>query len=304
MTETYADERRDRARGAMLGLAMGDALGTTLEFTTRDSLSPQTDLTGGGPFSLAPGVWTDDTSMALALGESLVACRGFDAADVMRRFVAWWQKGEYTPVGRCFDIGNTTAAALGRFQHTGDPLAGSTSEQDAGNGSLMRLAPVPIFAHDDTGLCRTLAAQQSRTTHGAPQAVDACAFFADLLRRAIGGEMKQTLLAPQVITAHEQVRIVAAGGWHGMHRDQIRSTGYVVDTLEAALWAVSQTGTFRDAVILAVNLAGDADTVGAVTGQLAGALYGMRGIPAPWLKKLAWRDRLLACADNLLDARA
>jgi ADP-ribosyl-[dinitrogen reductase] hydrolase len=219
----------------------------------------------------------------------------------MRRFVAWWQEGEYTPVGRCFDIGGATAAALGRFQRTGDPLAGSTSEQEAGNGSLMRLAPVPIFAHQDSEFCRTLAAQQSRTTHGAPQAADACVFFADLLRRAIQGEAKQTLLAPQGIAAHEQVRIVAAGGWQGMHRDQIRSTGYVVDTLEAALWAVSQTHCYRDAVILAVNLADDADTVGAVTGQLAGAIYGMSSIPARWLEKLAWKDRLLACADNLLN---
>ena len=292
--------RADRARGALLGLAVGDALGTTLEFSRRDSLPRQTEITGGGPFNLAPGVWTDDTSMALALADSLVAHRGLVVADLMNRFQNWRLYGEYSPTGRCFDIGNATASALHRYEQTGDPIAGSTSEQEAGNGSLMRLAPVAIFAQADADRCGQLAAEQSRTTHGAPQAVDACVFFAGLLRRAIGGEPKASLLQSRPINGHPAVRAVAEGGWRSKGRDAIHSSGYVVHTMGAALWAVDRTASFEEAVVLAVNLGDDADTVGAVTGQLAGALYGLSGIPGRWLDRLAWRERLSKAADDLL----
>ncbi len=163
----------------------------------------------------------------------------------------------------------------------------------------MRLAPAVLFALDDPAACCTLAAEQSRTTHGAPQAVQACAFFADLLRRAISGEGKQSLLTGQDWDGHPTVKVVAAGGWRGKARTAIRSSGYVIHTLEAALWSVAETDSFEAALVLAVNLADDADTVGAVTGQLAGAIYGMHAIPARWLEKLAWRERLVNAADAL-----
>ena len=131
----------DRARGALIGLAVGDALGTTLEFTARDAEPLHTEMTGEGPFDLAAGEWTDDTAMALALAKSLTHCRGFDPADVMTRFVAWWRKGHYSCTGTCFDIGIATHQALARFERTGKPFAGSTAPDDAGNGSLMRLSP-------------------------------------------------------------------------------------------------------------------------------------------------------------------
>ena len=164
----------------------------------------------------------------------------------------------------------------------------------------MRLAPVAILAQADADRCDELAAAQSRTTHGAPQAVDACVFFAGLLRRAIGGEPKPSLLEPRPFGGHATVRAIAEGGWRGRGRDGIRSSGYVVHTLEAAIWSVGQTASFEEAVVLAVNLGDDADTVGAVTGQLAGAIYGLSGIPGRWLDRLAWRERLLGAADGLL----
>ncbi len=145
-------EAQDRARGALLGLAVGDALGTTLEFTERDRKPHHTEMTGGGPFGLEPGQWTDDTSMALALADSLVERRGFDPRDLMTRFVAWRKKGDYSCTGTCFDIGITTQRALTTFQRTGEPFAGSTALDDAGNGSIMRLAPAVLFtlqADDD-----------------------------------------------------------------------------------------------------------------------------------------------------------
>lgn len=294
----------DRARGCLLGLAVGDALGTTLEFSERGTLPRQTEMTGGGPFGLRAGEWTDDTAMALALAESLLARGGLDPRDAMDRFVAWWREGAYSCTGRCFDIGATTAEALGRYRRTGEPFAGSVSEGTAGNGSLMRLAPVALFAPGDAGETDRLAREQSRLTHGAPQAVEACAFFAGLLREAVMGADKAAVLAPRAWGGHAAVRDVAGGGWRGKGRAEVRASGYVVHTLEAALWAVGRTECFEDALVLAVNLGEDADTVGAVTGQLAGALYGESGIPRRWLRPLAWQERLRAAAVGLFERGA
>jgi ADP-ribosyl-[dinitrogen reductase] hydrolase len=291
---------RDRAHGALVGLAVGDALGTTLEFTERDRLPHHTEMTGRGPFALEPGCWTDDTSMALALADSLIHCRGFDATDLMNRFVNWWQFGQYSPTGECFDIGITTRQALERYENTRNPFAGRSEEHSAGNGSLMRLSPVALFALDDAERCRHIAAEQSRTTHAAPQAVESCMYFADLLRRAILGEAKDSLLAATEWAGHKMLQAIAGGAWLGKARADIRSSGYVIHTLEAALWAVDQTASFEDAVILAVNLADDADSVGAVTGQLAGAIYGASAIPPRWIAPLAWHGRIVRMADGLL----
>src|ERR1051325_2937905 len=139
----------DRYRGCLLGLAAGDALGTTLEFQHPGAFEPITDIVGGGPFHLKPGEWTDDTSMALCLAESLVTRRGFDPVHQLETYVRWWRDGHYSVKGRCFDIGITTSRALQRFVQTGQPYPGSTDPSAAGNGSLMRLAPAPLaFAHD------------------------------------------------------------------------------------------------------------------------------------------------------------
>ncbi len=296
----HPDSVRDRALGAFLGLAVGDAVGTTLEFRPRDAQPRVEDMEGGGPFELPPGCWTDDTAMALALADSLASGEALDARDLMDRFVRWWRDGEYSCRGHCFDIGNTTRAALDRYLRTGDPLAGSTDPESAGNGSLMRLAPVALrFWHDRPRLAAT-AAEQSRTTHGAEEAVDACRAFAELLADAIAGRSRADVLAPRRFEGAEAITRVMAGSWRGRPRNEIRSSGYVVHTLKAATWSVARTGSFRNAVLLAANLADDADTVAAVTGQLAGALYGLPGIPDDWLARLAWRDRLLEAGRRVL----
>ncbi len=293
---------RDRALGAFLGLAIGDAVGTTLEFTARDAQPRLEDMTGGGPFGLPLGAWTDDTAMAFALADSLAATGTLDCRDLMDRFTQWWRNGEYSCTGTCFDIGNATCEALDRYSRTGDPIAGSTDPRTAGNGSLMRLAPVAVrFWNDRTRLIDT-AADQSRTTHGAEEAVDACRAFAELLADAIAGSPRVALLAPRPFEGAPAIANLVAGSWRGRRRDAIRSSGYVVHTLEAALWSVARTGDFRSAVLLAANLADDADTVAAVTGQLAGALYGLSGIPEHWLDRVAWKDRLLETAKRLLPA--
>ncbi len=295
-----SEQTLDRARGALVGLAVGDALGTTLEFSHRDSLPHHTEMIGGGPFDLPPGVWTDDTSMALALAESLIDRGGLDAADLMDRFVRWWRHGAYSATGTCFDIGTTTRQALHRYTRTGDPFAGQTGEDTAGNGSIMRLAPVALHALEDEAACARIAAAQSRTTHAAPQAVEACVFLAEILRRAILGAPREAILAPMARLGHPAMTALSAGDWRGRPRAEVRASGYVIDTLGAALWAVDQTDSFEAAVVLAVNLGQDADTTGAVTGQIAGALYGYDAIPRRWLETLAWRERILGLADALL----
>ena len=296
----HADSIRDRALGSFLGLAVGDAVGTTLEFRRRDAQPRLEDMVGGGPFELPPGAWTDDTAMALALADSLAASGTLDPRDLMDRFVRWRQDGDYSCSGHCFDIGNTTRAALDRYLRTGDPLAGSTDPGSAGNGSLMRLAPVAVRFWNDRPRLSATAADQSRTTHGAEEAVDACRAFATLLADAIAGAPRADLLAPREFEGAPAVARIMAGSWRGRPRNTIHSGGYVIHTLEAAIWSVARTGNFRNAVLLAANLADDADTVAAVTGQLAGALHGLSGIPGDWIERLAWKDRLLEAGRRLL----
>ncbi|MGI9169932.1 MAG: ADP-ribosylglycohydrolase family protein [Caulobacteraceae bacterium] len=287
----------------MLGLAVGDALGTTLEFTARDSRPLHTEMTGGGPFSLLPGVWTDDTSMALALAESLASSGGLDEHDLMNRFVRWRRHIDYSPTGECFDVGNATGESLLRFEKTGDPIAGDADPQKAGNGSLMRLSPVAIFHRGEPGNAVEAARRQSATTHAAPECLAACAYYAGLLVRAIGGEPKGQVLAPCPWPDGGAVAKIADGSWRSKTREQIRSTGYVIHSLEAALWAVGGANTFEEAIVTAVNLGEDADTVGAIAGQLAGASWGASAIPRRWLEILAWRERLEIAVDALLGLR-
>jgi ADP-ribosyl-[dinitrogen reductase] hydrolase len=290
----------DRAVGALVGLAVGDAIGTTLEFSRRDAQPALTDMVGGGPFRLQPGEWTDDTAMALALADSLAADPDLDEADLMSRFVDWQRSGSYSCTGRCFDIGVTTRQALSRFRASGNPVAGSTDQMSAGNGSLMRLSPVAIRHWSEPESLASIAARQSATTHAAAEAVSACVGFAGILADAIAGKSRDQVLSPRTLDLAPAVRNALAGSWRGKHRDQVKSSGYVIHSLETALWCVARTGDFASAVLLAANLADDADTTAAITGQLAGALYGFSSIPPAWRAKLAWHDRLEAAARALL----
>jgi ADP-ribosyl-[dinitrogen reductase] hydrolase len=295
---------RDRALGALLGLAVGDALGTTLEFRARDTYPLLTDMVGGGPFRLKAGEWTDDTAMALALADVLAGAADLDERLLMERFTDWAENGAYSCNGRCFDIGLTVRAALARFQRSGNPVAGSSDPQSAGNGSLMRLAPVAIRYWPDRVRLRQVAARQSRTTHGAAEAVDACVAFAELLADAIAGKRAAKVLAARETAYAGQIAAILAGSWRGKRREDIRASGYVAHSLEAALWSVGRSGTFAEAVLMAANLGEDADTTAAIAGQLAGALYGMSAIPADWRRKLAWHDKIVAMAEALLPAQA
>jgi ADP-ribosyl-[dinitrogen reductase] hydrolase len=292
---------RDKAIGCFLGLAVGDALGGAVEFAARGSFPLVTDMTGGGPFQLAVGEWTDDTTMALCLAESLLKDPDLDLADLMTRFRAWLEKGENTVRGACFDIGATTRAAIQSFIADGDPNAGIDGPRSAGNGSLVRLAPVAILRRSSIDEATSMAQKQSRATHAAQESLDACSLFIAQLIDALAGGNKEAVMRQRVMALTPRLLFISAGEWKKKSRDGIRSSGYVVRTLEAALWSVWKTDNYRDAVLTAVNLGDDADSVGAVAGQLAGALYGAKSIPQDWLAKLAWREKIENLAGALFD---
>ena len=289
--------------GALLGLAAGDALGATLEFQSPGTFDPVTDIVGGGPFRLKAGEWTDDTSMALCLAESLIECRGFDAIDQLRRYVDWLRNGHLSCTGCCFDIGNTTVAALAKFERTGI-RSGQTSKYSAGNGSIMRLAPAPMFFANDMQAAVEFAGQSSTTTHAADEAVGACRYMAALIVRALRGDSKHNILsATEVDGLPDGVDRVGRGSFHDAEPPEIKGTGYVVKSLEAALWAFHRSDSFAEGALLAVNLGDDADTTGAVYGQIAGAYYGASGIPEHWNNVLAMRETIEEYATRLYELR-
>jgi len=301
MTGSPAKDQRDRFRGCLLGLAVGDTVGTTVEFSPRGSFAPLTDMTGGGPFQLEPGQWTDDTSMALCLATSLVERDGFDPADQMDRYCRWFASGYLSSNGTCFDIGNTVSAALGRYRATGNAFSGSPDPHSAGNGSLMRLAPVPMFYHPDRTRIRHYCGESSRTTHGARECIDACRLFGEMLARAFDGASKAEILFSHAATElpSAAIQAIARGAYRNKTADDISGSGYVVHCLEAALWCFLTTDSFAAAVLQAANLGQDADTTAAVCGQIAGAHYGEAGIPAHWLERLAMREEIAELADKL-----
>lgn len=290
-----------RYLGCLLGLAAGDAVGTTLEFKPRGSFTPIIDMDGGGPFNLEAGQWTDDTSMALCLAHSLVYRKKFNAEDQMNRYCNWWQLGYMSSTGDCFDIGMTVVTALRGYLESKDPFQGSVDPLSAGNGSLMRLAPIAMFYHPNLELMLRYAGESSRTTHGAEECIDACRYFASLLHACFLGLNKQEVLESGFYTPKtKKVSEIAKGLYSSKEQSQIQGTGYVIDCLEAALWCFSKASSFEEAILMAANLGDDADTTAAVCGQVAGAYYGAEGIKSDWLAKLSMKDEITELSLELL----
>jgi ADP-ribosyl-[dinitrogen reductase] hydrolase len=303
----------DRRRGALIGMAVGDALGAAVEFQDPGSFPPVTGYRDGGPHRLAPGEWTDDTSMALALADS-IGNAGWDLDDQARRYCAWRQSGRYSVNGRCFDIGIQTSRALTAFEQMEDATRCASRDPDrSGNGSIMRLAPVPIryvalYPSQIAELVR-LADDSSIPTHASWQCRSACRYMALVLAALMHGEPRDEVLAPDWPRLAElestrsldpAIREVAAGSFRRKRPPEIIGSGWVVKSLEAALWAFHQAAGFREAVLAAVNLGGDADTTGAVCGQFAGACWGEQGIPADWRRDLARQDLIEAALAGIL----
>jgi ADP-ribosyl-[dinitrogen reductase] hydrolase len=302
----------ERYRGSLLGLAAGDALGAAVEFMPPGSFAPLTDMVGGGPHELEAGQWTDDTSMALCLAESLIERRGFDPTDQMQRYLRWYREGHLSSTGYCFGMGSTTREALTRFEESGEPSSGPTHPNTAGNGSIMRLAPVPLLYARYPKEAVERSADSSRATHGAPNCVDACRYFGALIVGAVNGAGKAELLSERYAPVPglweerplaPEVDEAARGSFREKSPPDIQGSGYVVRSLEAALWAFHRSGSFEEGCLLAANLGDDADTTAAVYGQLAGAFYGEGGIPEGWRSKLAYRDLIGSYAEKLHELR-
>lgn len=288
-------------------------MGASVEFETPGTFAEVTGFRAGGPHGLAAGEWTDDTSMALGLADS-IAEAGWDLNDQAERYLAWWRTGAYSVNGRVFDIGVTTSASLCRFLETGDArTSGNSSPHASGNGSIMRLAPVPItyapLLFDRLDILVERAVESSRPTHGSPQCLSGCAYFAVVLAGLVQGLPRGEVLDPrwpplrrlrEIFPLHPEIEEVARGSFRHKKPPDIRGSGYVVKSLEAALWAFHDAADFREAVLRAVNLGDDADTTGAVCGQLAGACWGEANIPVEWRDGLAGREMLDRALKRLL----
>lgn len=283
--------------GCLLGLAVGDAIGTTVEFQPRGAFKPVTDMVGGEVFRLEAGQWTDDTSMALCLGQSLIDCNGFNPTDQMVKYLKWYKTGYMSSNERCFDIGNTVSAAFSKYEGTGDPYAGSVEERSAGNGSIMRLAPIPMYFLYDKDML-SYAANSSRITHGQEDCVSACIVLAHMISLALTGHSKEEVLSLPDYNISDKIKYIILNQSYKLD-NEIVGSGYVVKSLEAALWAFYKGKSFKECVLLAVNLGDDADTTAAVTGQLAGAYYGYDSIPNGWKEKIAMNEFIYYMAIKL-----
>ncbi|GGF84082.1 ADP-ribosylglycohydrolase [Paenibacillus albidus] len=302
--------RIERYHGCLAGLAAGDALGTTVEFSAPGTFEPVHDIVGGGVFGLEPGQWTDDTSMALCLAESLLAKLGFDPADQMARYQRWFRAGHLSSTGKCFDIGNATRAALERYEATGEGFSGSEDPGAAGNGPIMRLAPAVMYYAENPLQAIAYAESSSRTTHGSRECLSACRLMAAYLLAGLHGWSKAEMLGPGAFSGwlaeeslEDSLLDILKGSYRRKEPPLIQGSGYVVKSLEAALWAFYKSESFEEGALLAVNLGDDADTTGAVYGQIAGAYYGFSGIPERWREKLAMKELIKEFAGRLYEER-
>lgn len=293
---------KDKLVGSFVGLAVGDAVGASVEFKSRGTFPLVTDMNGGGPFGLPVGCWTDDTIMAICLAESLLFDPSLDKHDLLDRFCKWYKEGYNSPTGRCFDIGMTTCNALEEYMSSGSVINNNYASS-AGNGSIMRLAPVAIAHHGDPEVAAALSAVQSETTHASELATGCCELLSDILTTLYKSQDKQDIYKIKIQEYWDpEVKKILDTNLKIKPEKEIRSTGYSVHTLEASVWCFLTTENFEQAVLKATNLGDDTDTVAAVTGQIAGAYYGESGIPGHWIEKLYDYERIKKLATELSQA--
>ena len=294
----------DKYQGCLVGLAVGDAIGMPVEFMRQGSFEPVTDMRYGVGFNLPAGYWTDDTSMALCLADSLIQIGQYNSYDVMNKYWLWRSEGYRSSTGKCFDIGNQTSTAINEYIQKPVVEVGKEREWSAGNGSIMRLVPIVIAGHS-SGLSQEdvmeLAKISARETHYSYEAEAGTALFAGLLYNALNTTQKDQILYfkdykqdkhfIKILSSLNNVKNLSING--------LEPEGYIVDTLLCALWAFLNYNNFKDGMLAVVNLGGDSDTIGAVYGQLAGAYYGYKNIPKKWLKQLYMHKDIANIANKL-----
>lgn len=294
---------RDRYRGALLGSAVGDALGATLEFMSRDDIQAEygelRDIVGSGWLNLVAGEVTDDTQMALCIASSIVEWQTFDAEDIARRFLGWHTSNPP-------DIGNTTRHAiegLARgvpWNEAGEQTHLALRPRDASNGSIMRCAPVALFDRLDPDANRQHSVDSSRITHANPLCVGSCVALNAAVAALLSDPESDPVKVAMDATNNETLRSALAGV-AAQNAGTLDASGYVLATMQSAFWAVTTHESLEETVVAAVNLGQDADTTGAVAGALAGARWGMANIPDRWLDALLAKDELLGLADGLFE---
>lgn len=265
----------EKLKAAVYGFAVGDALGVPYEFKERDTFHCR-DMIGFGTWNQPPGTWSDDTSMVLATCDSIRECGNINPYSIMWKFVSWRYHGNYTAHGNVFDVGGTTERAIANFALSGLPI-GATGLQDEysnGNGSLMRILPLAFVPDADC----TDVENVSKLTHAHAKSVQACCEYVYYCKKLLENP---DFLVPGRITEK--------------YRRDIISTGYVVTSLEAALWCFGVSESYPEAVLEAVNLGGDTDTIAALTGALAALKWGIEGIPKHWIDALANKKLIDSC---------
>lgn len=301
-------------KSALFGVAIGDSLGVPVEFSPREKLlqDPITDMTGYGTYNLPPGTWSDDSSLTFCLAESL--CSGYDTDHMGELFVKWYYQDYWTATGEVFDIGIGTRNALYKIKNgTKAELAGGREENDNGNGSLMRILPL-VFAIKDLPIAERFerTKQVSSITHGHIRAVMACFYYLEFARQLIEGKSKFDIYEDLQTTLPSFFKNTGIESAEIAHFDrllkaniatlselEIRSGGYVIETIEASIWCLLTTDNYKEAVLKSVNLGHDTDTTAAVTGGLAGLLYGFDEIPKEWVKKIAKREEIEELGERL-----
>ena len=304
MIELPPKKDPNRCLGSFVGLAVGDAVGAPLEFSPRGTFEPIEDMIEGGYFTLKTGEWTDDTAMALCLADSLLHMNGFDAKDQMEHYSRWFLNGEFSCRDRAFGMGQTFMNSIIKYHMTGDPFSGASSPQRPGNGCIMRLAPIPIFFYPDHENIIRYSGESSRVTHGMPESIFASRLFGEILALALAGKSKEEILFSSQIDSPDCPEIISAisrGTYRLKNESDIESTFFAGKCLEAALWCFLNTDNFRDAILKAANLGGDADSTAAVCGQVAGAFYGIDSIPQSWQDALAKKELIFSMARRLTE---
>jgi len=296
---------RERFQGALVGLAVGDAIAAHTQFRKPGAFAAVGDLLGGGPFDVPRGAWTDDTAMALLLAESLLARESFDAHDLVARYGRWQREGYGSATGLCVGISANVARSLATAQYKRQPFAGSHDPEQLDKDPLSRVAPIALYFLADGKTTVARAVDSARITAQAPIVLDCVRLFAAMVHQALRGRGKDEVLRPPPAlweTPHTrpEVRAVYEGSY--LHRDaaEITGGGHIVQALEAALWAFNKSDSFREGALFAANLGRDSDVVGAVYGQLAGAFNGVSAIPGIWRNSLTKNDVIVETADKLL----
>ncbi len=295
-------KEQNRCLGSFIGLAVGDAVGAPLEFTRRGTFEPIDDMMDGGYFKLKAGEWTDDTAMALCLADSLLHMNGFDTKDQMDHYSRWFLNGEFSCRERAFGMGQTFMNSITKYLTTGDPLSGMANPKRPGNGCIMRLAPIPIFFYPDLEKIILYSGESSKTTHGMPESIYASRLFSEILALALAGKSKEEILFSSHIDdpdCPEIISDISRGNYRSKPESEIESTFFAGKCLEAALWCFLNTDNFKDAILKAANLGGDADSTAAVCGQVAGAYYGVDSIPQNWKDALAKKELIFGMAQKL-----